>query len=81
MRRRATGTRTSRGTLTRAIRYLGRYRREAAMAYLALIVATLSQLAVPQLTQQILDIVSRGFQARQVLSLPAGLQALAAQQL
>jgi ATP-binding cassette subfamily B protein len=65
--------------LPRAIRYLGHYRREAAWAYAALIVATLSQLMVPQLIQRILDTVTHGYLAHQVLTLPSAVQALAAE--
>ncbi len=67
--------------LARAIRYLGRYRREAALAYGALLVATASQLMVPQLVQKIIDSVSRGLIASKVLELPAAIQTLAAQKL
>jgi ATP-binding cassette, subfamily B, multidrug efflux pump len=67
--------------LPRAIRYLGHYRREAAWAYAALIIATLSQLMVPQLIQRILDTVTHGYLAHQVLTLPSALQALAAERL
>jgi ATP-binding cassette subfamily B protein len=58
-----------------------RYRREAALAYGAMLVATLAQLAVPQLVQNILDSVTRGLIASGVLGLPAQVQALAAQRL
>ena len=68
-------------SLPRAIRYLPRYRREAALAYGAMLVATLAQLAVPQLVQNILDSVTRGLIASGVLGLPAQVQALAAQRL
>jgi len=68
-------------SLPRAIRYLLRYRREAALAYGAMLVATLAQLAVPQLVQNILDSVTRGLIASGVLGLPAQVQALAAQRL
>jgi ATP-binding cassette subfamily B protein len=68
-------------SLPRAIRYLMRYRREAALAYGAMLVATLAQLAVPQLVQNILDSVTRGLIASGVLGLPAQVQALAAQRL
>ena len=68
-------------SLPRAIRYLLRYRREAALAYGAMLVATLAQLAVPQLVQNILDAVTRGLVASGVLGLPAQLQILAAQRL
>jgi ATP-binding cassette subfamily B protein len=68
-------------SLPRAIRYLLRYRREAALAYGAMLVATLAQLAVPQLVQNILDAVTRGLIASGVLGLPAQVQTLAAQRL
>ena len=68
-------------SLPRAIRYLLRYRREAALAYGAMLVATLAQLAVPQLVQNILDAVTQGLIASGVLGLPAQAQTLAAQRL
>jgi ATP-binding cassette subfamily B protein len=68
-------------SLPRAIRYLLRYRREAALAYGAMLVATLAQLAVPQLVQNILDAVTQGLIASGVLGLPAQIQSLAAQRL
>lgn len=56
--------------LVRAIRYLGRYRRLAIIAYSCLIVATLAQLMVPQITQSIIDAVVSGYVANTVLALP-----------
>lgn len=53
--------------LQRAIQYLGRYRRQAALPYLFLIVATLSQLAVPRLVRNIIDAVTEGVAAKTVL--------------
>ncbi|MBI3359767.1 MAG: ABC transporter ATP-binding protein [Chloroflexi bacterium] len=53
--------------LQRAVRYLGRYRRQAALPYLFLIVATLSQLAVPHLVRNIIDAVTEGVVAKTVL--------------
>ena len=53
--------------LQRAIQYLGRSRRQAVLPYLFLIVATLSQLAVPRLVRNIIDAVTEGFAAKQVL--------------
>ena len=44
-------------TLFRAIRYIGNYRRVAIIAYAALLVATLAQLAVPQLAQSMIDAI------------------------
>jgi ATP-binding cassette subfamily B protein len=64
-------------SLGRAIRYLGRYRREAGIAYGAMLIATLAQLAVPQLIQNIIDTVTEGFIALQVLDLPEQFRALA----
>jgi ATP-binding cassette subfamily B multidrug efflux pump len=46
--------------LGRAIRYLGKQRRPALFAYGALIIATLAQLAVPQLVQNMIDSVTHG---------------------
>ncbi|HZQ99513.1 MAG TPA: hypothetical protein VFC93_11940, partial [Chloroflexota bacterium] len=45
--------------LGRAMRYLGRYRRLAALAYASLLVSSAAQLAVPQLVQSIVDTVAR----------------------
>lgn len=53
--------------LQRAIQYLGRYRQQALWPYLFLIVATLSQLAVPRMVRNVIDAVTEGFTARQVL--------------
>jgi ATP-binding cassette subfamily B protein len=47
--------------LQRAIQYLGRYRRQAILPYLFLIVATVSQLAVPRMVRNIIDAVSEGY--------------------
>ncbi|MEK6575727.1 MAG: ABC transporter transmembrane domain-containing protein, partial [Chloroflexota bacterium] len=51
----------------RAVQYLGRYGRQAALPYLFLIIATLSQLAVPRLVRSILDAVTDGVVAKAVL--------------
>lgn len=67
--------------LMRAIRYLGRYKREALMAYAALIIATGAQLMVPQLVQKIIDTITDGVVAKTVLALPPQFQAFAAEQL
>ena len=64
--------------LGRAIRYLGRYRRMTGIAYGTLIIATLAQLMVPQLIQNIIDAVTDGFVAARILELPAQVQPLAA---
>jgi ATP-binding cassette subfamily B protein len=67
--------------LGRAIRYLFRYRKETGIAYSALIVATLAQLAVPQLVQNIIDAVTDGVLAAKVLELPEQFQGFAIDQL
>lgn len=50
----------SKGGLGRAIRYLGNHRRTTLIAYGALIVATLAQLAVPQLLKNMIDAITNG---------------------
>lgn len=57
----------TRGSLGRAIRYLMNYRRQAALPYLFLIIATLSQLAVPRMVRNVIDAVTEGYIADQVL--------------
>jgi ATP-binding cassette subfamily B protein len=52
-----------RGGLGRAIRYLGNQRRSAIFAYGSLVIATLAQLAVPQLVQNMIDAVTQGTSA------------------
>src|SRR5262245_41122725 len=47
--------------LGRAIRYTGRYRGLAVIAYGALLIATAAQLMVPQLVQNIIDTIQRGY--------------------
>lgn len=80
----SSGRRQGRGTpggmraLGRAVRYLGKNRRPAAIAYSALIVATLAQLAVPLLIQDMINSVTNGVVANQILELPPLLQGLAA---
>jgi ATP-binding cassette, subfamily B, multidrug efflux pump len=53
------------GALRRAIGYLGKQRRTAFMAYGALVVATLAQLAVPQLVQNMINAITMGVAASQ----------------
>src|SRR5690348_16965375 len=52
------------GVLLRAIRYAGRHRRLAMLAYGSLFVATLAQLIVPQLVRLIIDSSIGGAQAQ-----------------
>jgi ATP-binding cassette subfamily B protein len=49
------------------VRYLTRYGRRAALPYAFLIIATLAQLAVPYLIRRIIDAVTSGYVANQVL--------------
>lgn len=67
--------------LGRAIRYVGRYRHLALLAYGSLFIATAAQLVVPQLVQNIIDAVVKGYAAQQILGLPMPAQASAAQHL
>ena len=79
------GSRPDNRGLQRALQYLGRYRRQAVLPYLFLIVATLSQLAVPRLVRAIIDAVTDGAIARAVLEnldkLPAQFASLALPQI
>ena len=68
-------------SLRRAIAYLGHYKREALFAYGALLIATLAQLAVPQLIQNIIDTVTEGFIASQILRIPEQFQNVALERL
>ncbi|MEP7291280.1 MAG: ABC transporter transmembrane domain-containing protein, partial [Chloroflexota bacterium] len=62
---------SSTGGLGRAIRYLGKQKRSAILAYGALIIATLAQLAVPQLVQNMIDAVTRGTIANSIFTATA----------
>ncbi len=55
------------GSVGRAIQYLARYGREAALPYIFLLIATLAQLAVPTMIGRIIDAVTQGYVADQVL--------------
>ncbi len=65
---RARRQRTSFKGIGRAIKYLTRYKSQALLPYLFLIIATLSQLAVPRMIRNVIDAVTSGFLASQVLS-------------
>ena len=69
------------GSLGRAIRYLGRYSRLTFMAVVALIIATAAQLAVPQLVQNIIDTIIDNAVNKAILDIPAQFQTLAAERL
>ena len=51
----------------RAVRYLMNYKSQAALPYIFLIIATLSQLVVPHLIRNVIDAVTSGYVANQVL--------------
>ena len=70
-----------RGSLGRAIRYVRRYPRVTMIATGALIVATLAQLAVPQLIQNIIDTIINNVGNQAVLNLPENFQKVAAERL
>lgn len=67
--------------LSRAIRYLGRYRQLTIAATIALIIATAAQLAVPQLVQNIIDTIVNNAINKAILNIPAQFQELAAERL
>ena len=56
------------GGMKRAVQYLRNYGREAALPYICLIIATLSQLAVPRMIRNVIDAVTTGFISDQILS-------------
>jgi ATP-binding cassette subfamily B protein len=81
-----TGDRTQRdlrnpSTLGRSIRYVARFPKVTAVAVAALIIATLAQLAVPQLLQGIIDTIVTNVGNKAVLNLPANVQEIAAERL
>jgi len=58
---------SSRNSLGRAIRYLARYRGRALLPYIFLIIAVLAQLAVPKLLGNIIDAITGGVIAQNVV--------------
>jgi ATP-binding cassette subfamily B protein len=75
MGRRQTGV--DRKTLTRAVQYLARYRWQAIIPYLFLVVATLAQLMVPRMLGNIIDAVAQGSIANAIVprmdTMPSGI--------
>src|SRR5689334_879390 len=59
-----------RAPLVRAIGYLGLHKRPVTIAYGALVVATLAQLAVPKLIQTMITSITDGYQANLLLNNP-----------
>jgi ATP-binding cassette subfamily B protein len=58
----------NRDALRRTLRYLAHYRRQAALPYLFLIVSTVSLLIVPRMLRILIDAITQGALAGQVLS-------------
>lgn len=67
--------------LLRAIKYLRGQRRSTILAYSALLVASIAQLAVPELTQNMIDAITNGLRAETILSLPQQAQQNAAREI
>lgn len=67
--------------LLRAIKYLGGQRRSTILAYGALLVASIAQLVVPELTQNMIDAITNGLRAETILSLPQQAQQNAAREI
>ncbi len=78
---RARRERSSFKGIGRAIKYLTKYGRQAALPYVFLVIATLSQLAVPHMIRNVIDAVTSGFLADQVLQaldkIPASFMSMA----
>ena len=64
---RARGQRSSFIGIGRAIKYLTRHRRQALLPYIFLLIATLSQLAVPRMVRNVIDAVTSGYVSSQIL--------------
>lgn len=69
------------GALGRAIRYVAHEPRVAIIATVGLLIATASQLAVPQLVEQIIDTIIISATNKAVLDLPTNIQEIAATRL
>jgi ATP-binding cassette, subfamily B, multidrug efflux pump len=66
-RRRPAGGPNTKGAIGRAARYLWRYRAEASLPYIFLLIAILSQLMVPRMVRNIIDAVTEGVIAQAIL--------------
>lgn len=67
--------------LGRAMRYIGQYPKVAGGAVIALIIASLAQLAVPQLLERMIDTITSSTINKAITSLPAEFQSFAAERL
>jgi ATP-binding cassette subfamily B protein len=61
------GQKSSFKGIGRAVRYLTHYGRQALLPYIFLIIATLSQLAVPRMVRNVIDAVTSGYISDQIL--------------
>ena len=59
--------RMPRGLVKRSLQYLVKYKFQATLPYIFLLVATLSQLAIPRLLRNLIDAVTQGVIAQQLL--------------
>ncbi len=66
-RRHQRGQRSSFKGIGRAVKYLTNYKRQALLPYIFLIIATLSQLAVPRMIRNVIDAVTSGYVSDQIL--------------
>ncbi|HSB03327.1 MAG TPA: ABC transporter ATP-binding protein [Anaerolineales bacterium] len=66
-RGRQRGQRPSFRGIGRAIRYLTNYKQQALLPYVFLVIATLSQLAVPRMIRNVIDAVTSGYIGNQIL--------------
>ena len=64
---RQAGQPAQRGSIGRSAQYLLRYKGQAALPYLFLLIATLAQLAVPKLVANVINAVTNGVVARTIL--------------
>src|SRR5215211_5969681 len=64
---RARGQRSSFKGIGRALKYLTNHKRQALLPYIFLVIATLSQLAVPRMIRNVIDAVTSGYIADQIL--------------
>ena len=55
-------------SLGRAMKYLAHYKRQALLPYIFLLIATLAQLAVPRMIRNVIDAVTSGYLAGQVMN-------------
>lgn len=72
----AGGPKIQRETIGRALKYLTRYRSQAILPYIFLLIATLSQLAVPRMVRNVIDAVTNSVISKTMLDQIAKIPAL-----